>query len=956
MIHFVFKQNKWRYAELDEIPGILTIRDISGTSRVALDRLDMHEARETLGVFIAMNGNQIAMTQELWEKACLWADRIRTGHFTHAEAWYSLQFCIMKSLEYPLAASSLSKKDCEKIMKPIRAAVIPALGINRHLPLDVVHGPQMYQGLGIPDLWTVQGILKLGLAIQHGDAQTITGHQLCASMELHTLEIGLPGHLLMQDFKLYGHLATTSWLRHLWEFCDESRIQLHTTTPQLHLARKHDVFLMTQFAAYGYRKSDLNLLNLCRLYCHATRLSDITTGDGCRIHPMSWNGYSTDSAGTEYEWPLHGSPNNQAWNLWRSALRECFLTLQETQQLLRQPLGYWTEPTPRHWHWFYSPSTDRVYQLHPEENRYDTYSVAPNRRRLRSPKYNYLSTESNLPTDAKRTTITDHGTFVFCHGSQHTRYSPLSPLTVEDHIADNDKWAIRHFHCPDHGRHIAQALLRGNAVAVCDGSYKDHFGTAAFVIQSGDSSLLRILGAHATPGHPDEINPYRSELGGILALVITVDALASLHDILEGTIELGCDCESGITAIFEHEYDTPKQPHHDLIHEIRHKIAASRITWNFRHVRGHQDKHVPIHLLDIWGQLNCEMDGLAKTYWNDTHMSVLPFYPHSTFGWSTWIAERKLSSWDRQSLYEHCRSPAILKHWSTRRKIPSNLIRSIDWEACHRAVKQLGLHRSLWIPKWLSGFAPVGKVLQRNNLQDHAECPRCAAFENTAHVIICPAPTAQRQWDSSLAQLNEWMTKSRTLPDLQHAIISSLRHWRTQEDDRPDPDYNWPGVNDLVLTQDIIGWKAFLEGGVLHAWAAKQQDYYDWLNKKNTGKRWITTLIKKLWQISWNMWEHRNGEDKNPASLASLREHARLDALIATDYTDQTFLSQRDRRWFRRPKELIFTESLTYKEQWLESVLLARARYRRRHRTSTRSQRTLMSSTFRRSSILAPLS
>ena len=199
------------------------------------------------------------------------------------------------------------------------------------------------------------------------------------------------------------------------------------------------------------------------------------------------------------------------------------------------------------------------------------------------------------------------------------------------------------------------------------------------------------------------------------------------------------------------------------------------------------------------------------------------------------------------------------------------------------------------------------------------------------------------------------MTKSRTLPDLQDAIIRSLKHWRNQ-DDRPDPDYNWPGVNDLVLLQDTVGWKAFLEGGVLQAWAAKQQDYYDWLNKKNTGKRWITTLIKKLWQISWNMWEHRNGEDKNPSSPASLREHARLDVLIATDYADQTFLSQRDRRWFRRPKEIIFMESLTYKTQWIESVLLDRARYRRRHRTSTRAQRTLMSSTFRRSSIPTPLS
>jgi hypothetical protein len=146
--------------------------------------------------------------------------------------------------------------------------------------------------------------------------------------------------------------------------------------------------------------------------------------------------------------------------------------------------------------------------------------------------------------------------------------------------------------------------------------------------------------------------------------------------------------------------------------------------------------------------------------------------------------------------------------------------------------------------------------------------------------------------------------------------------------------------------QDSVGWQAFLEGGVLLSWAAKQQDYYDWLKKKNTGKRWVTTLIKKLWEISWGLWEHRNGELKNPSSPASLRDHARLDALIAADYADQTQLFRKDCRWFRRPHAIIFLESLDYKTQWLESVFLARARYARQQRTSTRVQRALMHSTF----------
>jgi hypothetical protein len=58
-------------------------------------------------------------------------------------------------------ATSMTKAQCEKIMKPIRAAALPAMGINRHLTLDILHGPPKYQGVGIPDLWTVQGIIAV---------------------------------------------------------------------------------------------------------------------------------------------------------------------------------------------------------------------------------------------------------------------------------------------------------------------------------------------------------------------------------------------------------------------------------------------------------------------------------------------------------------------------------------------------------------------------------------------------------------------------------------------------------------------------------------------------------------------------------------------------------------------------------------------------------------------------
>jgi hypothetical protein len=90
------------------------------------------------------------------------------------------------------------------------------------------------------------------------------------------------------------------------------------------------------------------------------------------------------------------------------------------------------------------------------------------------------------------------------------------------------------------------------------------------------------------------------------------------------------------------------------------------------------------------------------------------------------------------------------------------------------------------------------------------------------------------------------------------------------------------------------------------------------------------------------MWEHHNGALHNPASPAALREHARLDALITLDYDNTCRISCKDRRWFRRPRAVLFTETLQYKLQWLESVKLARARYdRRRHLDLTRERKAM---------------
>eukprot|EP00957_Ditylum_brightwellii_P178786 13618631-Ditylum_brightwellii.AAC.1 len=51
--------------------------------------------------------------------------------------------------------------------------------------------------------------------------------------------------------------------------------------------------------------------------------------------------------------------------------------------------------------------------------------------------------------------------------------------------------------------------------------------------------------------------------------------------------------------------------HFHLIAAIDTILQYSKITWYWRHVKGHQDEHHS--LLDRWSAINVEMDNAAKT-------------------------------------------------------------------------------------------------------------------------------------------------------------------------------------------------------------------------------------------------------------------------------------------------------------------------------------------------------
>jgi hypothetical protein len=179
----------------------------------------MNEARRTLGVRLAPDGNNKAKVEFLRQRVDEWADQIRTGHLPRQLVWESMHTTIMKSIQYPLPATTLSEAQCRSIMAPLLAQGLSGTGVVRTLKRDVVYGPLKYQGLGVSCLNTFQmtehivQILKYCNATEH-----LTGQLIRHKLEATKLEVGCDGPLLVKAYAVYKDLVTETWLTHTWEF------------------------------------------------------------------------------------------------------------------------------------------------------------------------------------------------------------------------------------------------------------------------------------------------------------------------------------------------------------------------------------------------------------------------------------------------------------------------------------------------------------------------------------------------------------------------------------------------------------------------------------------------------------------------------------------------------------------------------------------------------------------
>jgi hypothetical protein len=250
-------------------------------------------------------------------------------------------------------------------------------------------------------------------------------------------------------------------------------------------------------------------------------------------------------------------------------------------QKLSSPLGSWLSSTTAEWE--INKSLTRLY--HVTDFGIKEFWIKPsthNRRQVGV--FGFSADVLQLPPETQPAEVYKRRDLVVCVGTAPRILfaNPPSPTSFTEFInTEQFREHIGEVTITDDTTMVARALQNNQAIAVCDGSFKDGRGTASAVIQ-GTNSTDQIRTDTIVTGYESHQCSFRSEATGILSVILTVNAICRYHSITKGSIILGCDGESVLTKIRYHkEPINPDSLHFDIVSLIRRQIDASPIMWDF---------------------------------------------------------------------------------------------------------------------------------------------------------------------------------------------------------------------------------------------------------------------------------------------------------------------------------------------------------------------------------------
>ena len=620
-VKFKWTDGFWEYDDEERTDEEITATDASRERR-CVSRLKSSEGARILGVRIAADGNNRTEKEYLLQRTEQWAEQIRVGYLTRYDAALALKTTISKTWQYPVVATTFTWEDALDIMVPAYKTALSKMGCNRNIPRVYRYAPVDVQGLGLPHLYTLQGVAHIKSVLAKMTKDQRTSALLVAQLEYLALEMGNMNNIFSLEYCKWKKFTTSTWMTSTWEFCDKYSIYLDGPRVISHPQRDNDILIMCKILEFQHHFTDLQLrlVNQCRIFLRLMYLSDMVSGDGKCIEECFLQGQMPVDRKSMWQWSYQNKPSTEAWVQWRRALSLAW-NIDATNRTCSPTLGRWRPQKYMNMTWFFSfdSNTNMVYKK--VNSKWENYTCISMSRSFSI----FEKCNSALPPtiSAQRISIFKiTGNRLYSSGSCGCVPAPrLVPCTSHEwwhkiihraqirslEVLDNTYvWETK--------QKIHQAISDGSLSIVCDGSYfpDQKIATAAFVIED---VFMRELGKGycRVTGNSPEIGPYRAELGGVHLVLNVLREVCKECGVKKGSVKIYCDCEAVIKMLWRHPDSisiTTKQ--YDILWDITYMVRELPIQIQFCWVKGHQSKASVA--VDQLARMNDLVDGLAKDY------------------------------------------------------------------------------------------------------------------------------------------------------------------------------------------------------------------------------------------------------------------------------------------------------------------------------------------------------
>ncbi len=182
----------------------------------------------------------------------------------------------------------------------------------------------------------------------------------------------------------------------------------------------------------------------------------------------------------------------------------------------------------------------------------------------------------------------------------------------------------------------------------------------------------------------------------------------------------------------------------------------------------------------------------------------------------------------------------------------------VDWDSLHTTLEGKPPGYRIWLTKQHSNFCASGVQMKRWFGRSDDRCPNCLMpAERADH--LCRCPNEERTallWDGT-TELETWMAKSE---NTNHEILYWVPKYILCRGTVLFADLGpmSPRMMDIALSQDLIGWRNFMEGRVSKLFGSLQRAHIISSGTQITVHSWTRQFISHILHITHSQWLFHN--------------------------------------------------------------------------------------------------